>query len=55
MCLVFSWKSETERKERGGVKQHRKSCKITKKKFEKYHVPDSPDPRARESCASRGD
>ena len=39
--LVFSWKSETERKECGGVKQATKVIKIRKKKFEKYHVPDT--------------
>ena len=38
--LVFSLKSETERKECGGDKASEKVIKIRKKRFEKYHVPD---------------
>ena len=46
--LSFPWKSETERKECGGGRTSEKPKKIRRKKFEKYHVPDTPglDPRS---------
>ena len=41
MHLALFVKGETERKERGGVEQANKIHNIRKKKFEKYHIPDS--------------